>query len=131
MERCFSILALYFSQLPKNWLSNDGIISFLAVLRLRFPDVFDGLTVSKLSYEKLVEVTGIDKIERTNYTKFPKDWLLGMFKFLLLTDEEYKALDENADVRRYEQWLSQYNIDRTEVIPFFCLELVRFKMGDV
>ena len=130
MEQCFSMLSLYYAHLPENKLSNDGIIPLLAVLRLRFPEVFNGLSAGTLSYEKLIEITGIDKIDRTDYTQFSKDWLLGLLKFLLFTDEEFEALDEKDAVRNHNQWLFNYSTNRTQVMPFFCSELTRFKMED-
>ncbi len=121
------MLALYFSQLLKNRLSNSELISFLAILRLRFPNVFNNLAAGNLSYEELVTATGVNGVKSTDYTYFPTDSFLNMLKFLLFTDEEYNALDEKDDVRSYAQWLFRYHIGRTKVMAFFCSELSRFR----
>jgi len=131
MERCFCILALYFSHLPKNRLSNDAIIAFLAILRLRFPDTFAGLAAGSLTYEALLKATGIDRVERTDYTRFPRDWFLTTLQFLLLSDEEFGALDPQDPIRGHSQWLLPFGTDRKQVMPFFCSELVRFRLGSV
>jgi hypothetical protein len=131
MERCFSTLALYFSQLPDNRLSISEAVAFLSILRLRFPDVFAGLSAGSLTYDGLLEVTRVDKIQSTDYTRFSKDWFLNMLKFLLLTKEEYEALDQNDSARDFENWLIRYHIDRMKVMPFLCLELTRFKIVDI
>lgn len=131
MERCFANLSIYFAQLPENRLSIDPVVAFLAVVRLHFPAVFAKLAASSLSYEELAQATAIDRIERKDYIRFPVDWFLGMLKFLLLSDEKYRALDEADEIRRYAQWLSRYNINRTKVMAFLCSELVRFKIEDI
>lgn len=131
MERCFAHLSLYFAQLPENRLSNDPVVAFLTIVRLRFPTIFARLAAGSLSYEELAQATGIAGIARKDYLRFPTDWFVGILKFLLLTEEQFKALDAQDDIRRYGQWLFRYNIDRTKVMPFFCSELTLFKLGDI
>jgi len=131
MERCFANLSLYFAQLPKNRLSNDPLVAFLAIVRLRFPAVFAKLAASSLSYEELAQATAIAGIARKDFLHFPTDRFVGMLKFLLLTEEQYKGLDERDEIRQYGQWLFSFSIDRTKVMAFFCSELTRFKMGDI
>jgi hypothetical protein len=131
MERCFAMLSLYFAHLPKNQLSDDLVVAFLAIVRLRFPDVFAKLAGGSLSYEELARATGIDSIASKEYLHFPTGSFLGMLKFLMLTEEQFKALDEGDDIRRHSQWLFRYNWDRTKIMAFFCSELVRFRMQDI
>lgn len=131
MERCFATLSLYFAHLPENRLSNDPVVAFLAIVRLRFPDVFVKLSGGSLSYEDLAHTTGIDRIARKDYLRFPTDRFVGMLQFLMLTDEQYKALDEKDEIRQYSQWLFRYNVDRTKIMAFFCSELVQFRMQDI
>lgn len=128
MERCFSTLALYYSQLPPNWLTDDVVIAFLCVLKIRWPGVFDELAAGRLAYEALAVATGIEKMEEANHQPFNKDWFLAKLKYLLFTDEEYKALDKHDEIRSYEGWLVKYDMDRTRVMPFFCEELSRFRL---
>lgn len=131
MERCTANLSVYFAQLPENRLSNDVVIAFLAIVRLRFPAVFARLAANSLPYEELAQATAIAGIARKDYLRFPTDSFVGMLKFLLLTEEQYKALDEGDPIRRYGQWPFRYGIDRTQVMSFFCSELTRFKMADI
>jgi len=130
MERCFSMLVLYYSQLQENHLSQNEVISFLVILRLRFPDVFTNLAADNLSYDELVKATCVDKIESSDYPSFSKDHFLDDLKFLLLADEEYKALDERKHFSDSKRWLTSYHINRTKVMAFFCSELSRFKVED-
>jgi hypothetical protein len=128
MERCFAMLAMYYAQLPANRPSNDAIVGFLAVTHLRFPDVFAGLAAGNVSYDALAKATGIDRIARTDYLRFPAEWFLGVLKFLLLTEEQYKALGKDDAIHAHGQWFRRCDIERAHVIPFFCSELVRFSM---
>ncbi len=130
MERCFSILALYFSQLPENRLTNSEVVAFLSVIRLRFPEIFSLLATGRLSYHKLLESTGIDNINKTEYSRFSKDWFINILKFLLLSDEEYNELVDNDRARGFQDWLVRYHIAREKVMPFLCSELTRFKVGN-
>lgn len=130
MERCFAALTLYYAQLPENRLSHDAVITFLAILRLRFPIVFSKLATGDISYDELVKVTNIDKIERTNYLRFHAEGLLNLLKFLLLPEKQFKALDVNDSLRRYGDWLFRYSTDRCKIIPFLCADLTRFNIQD-
>ena len=83
--------------------------------------------IFNLSYEELVARTRIGNIEEDG---FPKEWLLGQLRFLLLPDNEYDALPPEDDACRFKSILFDYHIDRIEVIPLFCSELIRFEMGE-
>jgi hypothetical protein len=122
MERCFTILALYYSQLPSNRLTTAEVIGLLAIIKLRYTNVFGSLSAGKISYQELIELTGIDKIEN-------EELFLNFLKYLLIPEEDYKALDQNDKIRSYEQWHFPYNIGRNEIMPFLCSELKRFKIG--
>jgi len=129
MEQCLAILTLYFASLPPGRISHNVVVSFLAMLRLRFPEVFRLLAEGRMSYAELIEATGVDRIERADYTNFSKDSFLGILKFLLITDEEYQELDEKDGVRFSAQWLNRWTIDRLKVMPLFCAELCRFNIS--
>jgi hypothetical protein len=132
IERCFTILALYFAHIPSKRLPITHVISFLAILRLKFPDVFYALAASKLSYDDLVDKTGIDRIEQTDYSRFPKDRFICLLKFLLLTEDQYNALDEKDAIHRYGQLLDgRFDMTRTKVMALLCSDLIRFEMEEI
>ena len=130
MERCFSILSIYYSQLPRNRLTDGCIIAFLAVVRIRFPDVFEKLAVNQLSYQSFVSETMVEKIERSDHARSLRDFLLENLKLLLLSDEKYDALDSAKRNRLWEESPFFTKIERKQVIPFLCAELSRFRLAE-
>ena len=129
MERCFSILTLYFAQLQPNQTSFKEITAFLSVLRIRHPGAFDQLLNCTLTYEQLLESTNLDKIEDTDYLRFSKDWFLWAMRFFLLTDQQFEALDEK-DKHLYAQAQWPLIRHRTKVLSRICSDLVRFSLNE-
>jgi hypothetical protein len=128
MEQCCCILALYYSQLPQNQPSDNMIIPFLAIVRLRYPDIFTDLASSQITYENLVEKTKLNCINHTDYTHFPMPFFLNYLKYLLFSDEEFKTLDEQDKVRSFNQIRFGFRITRTKIMSYLCEELVRFRI---
>ena len=62
IEQCFTILSLHFAHLTEHSLSFNSMIAFLAVLRVRFLHVFRGIAAVKLSYDNVVDATGITRL---------------------------------------------------------------------
>lgn len=47
------------------------------------------------------------------------DWV----RFSILTDAEYKAIDETDNITRLSQSLWEYSVDRERLLPMFCEKL--------
>jgi hypothetical protein len=81
-----------------------------------------------LSYDALTNATSFGKII---FSGSIKEHFLNLIEYLLLTDEEYKKMNENEGTKNYDQWLNNalfyHSISRKEVIPFFCFELLKFR----
>lgn len=128
MENCFSILAIYYAQLPKNRITCPLTIPLLAVLRLKDPDIFGRLARKQMTYEGLIQATHIDLLSASEFTGSSRDWLLDRLMFLLLSDGQIRNLQNAKDISRHSGWLAPYSISRDGVIPYFCAELTRFKI---
>lgn len=128
VERCFSILALYYSQLRKGRLTIGAAIAFLSVMRVRDSPLFNELAEGQLSYESLAEKTDIEGVDATGDLGFPKSYVVTLLKFLLLTDNQYNKLGKDDDIRGHEEFLFSYGCERKRVIPFFCEELSKFRI---
>jgi hypothetical protein len=124
IEQCSTILTVYYSQLPQGYFSPSDIICFLVVLLVRHPDAFNSMAENKISYEELANNTNFNNAE------FPREKynIIDLIKYLLLSVEEYKKLDENNVLKNYDGWLRTTHFSRQEVIPFLCSELLKFKM---
>lgn len=130
MERCFSVLGLYYSQLVKGRLTDPAVIPFLAIQKIRNPRVLSQLSVSALSYDSVVKETGIETLSRADVGDGWVRELLARLRFLLLSESEYETLAQDDPVRRHEGWLAPYHIERMSVMPFLCAELSKFKIED-
>ena len=128
MENCFSILTIYYAQLPQGRLTCPLTIPLLAVLRLRKPDIFGRLAQKQITYDDLIRATRINLLDSSEFTGSSKDWFLDRLMYMLLTDGQIHNLKSTKDISYHSSWLAPYSISRDDVIPFFCAELTRFKM---
>ena len=135
MEQCFSMLSVYYSQLPNEPLSIDPVIALLALLRVRFPLIADKMAISKMSYKELAARLGFDAIpERkplADYPEFPLAAFSSLLKYLLFNSLEYDSLGRDDPLRKTFQHLeSVWKLERTRIIPHLCDEIVRFRMDE-
>ena len=129
MENCFSILAIYFAQLPQNRLSCPLTIPLLAVLRLKKPDIFGRLAHKQMTYDDLIQATHINLLASSEFTGSSREWFLDRLMYLLYSDEQINLTKDTKDISYHARWLAPFmGLPRDEVIPFFCAELTRFKM---
>ena len=135
MEQCFSMLSVYYSQLPNEPLSIDPVIALLVLLRVRFPLIADKLAVSKMSYKELAARLGLDAIPDSkplaDYPEFPQAGFSSLLKYLLFNTLEYESLGKEDPLRKSFQHLeSAWKMERTRIIPHLCDEIVRFRMDE-
>ena len=129
MERCLSVLGLYYSQLVKRRLTDPTVIPFLAIQKIRNPQLLSGLANHKVPYAALVEEADLEALARANDGNGWVGALLDRLQFMLLDDAKYQALPDNSTIRRCESWLGPL-AERTDLLPFLCQELSRFKIKD-
>lgn len=129
MERCFSLLAIYFANLPEKKFNVPVLSGFLSVLRIRFPLEFNKLMSKSLSYTELALVLKLDNINEGRGSNYPKEWFHSMLKYFLLTEIELKALGPNSEILEYASITSNYHrIERNSVVPLLCEELIKFNI---
>jgi hypothetical protein len=128
MERSISILTIYFSQLTNKPMILNLIASFLAVIKIRFPEIFDDLSTGTITFTSLVDKISLDKIDSTTYSNFPKDMFLNLLKYMLFTDTDFKAWDEKDKYSRFIYDINLgFDLERKKIIPFLCSEFMKFK----
>lgn len=125
IEKCSTVLTVYYSQLPRNRFTDPDVICFLVVLLVRFPDTFNSLAENKISYEELAKTINLNNAESSERKKFK---LIDLIEYLLLNEEEYEKLDANHELKSYDGWLRTIHFSRQEVIPFLCSELSKFRI---
>lgn len=130
MEACLSNIAAYYAQLPPNHLSCSLVISVLAVLRMKSPGIYSRLALNKISYEELIQLTGIDRVHASDYLKYSQKWLTDRLKYLLFTEEQLNAPEIDQEILHHAKWVGHGLglSSKNEIIPMFCAELSRFKI---
>ncbi len=128
MERCFTILSLYYSQLPERRLTDGIIIPFLAIIKIQHSDIFNHLLENNLSYEDFVKFIDIEKVNQSGYEYYSFDYLMDDFKYLLMTDDQCEALESKDENSQNSSRFTRIRMDRKQVIPFFCSELIKFSI---
>ena len=130
IEKFFTIISIYYSSLPRKQFTIPIIIGFLAVIKVRFPDIFYKLSGNNIDYNELdkkLELSSIPiKRQDDNTTK---NWFISLLEYFLLTDEEYEQKQEDNKINDYSRMFNRYkNIDRNNAISILCKKLTLFKI---
>ena len=129
LERTYTNLAVFYASSAENQLRLVTIISFLAVIKVIDPLVYEALLHQKITYEELCQQTGLSDEEQED-RKMTKLQILAIWlKFSLITNEQFEQLDENDPVKSLEQSLWQYDIGRERLIPIFIQKLSMFTVA--
>jgi hypothetical protein len=134
MEKVFVELSLYYTSLPQNQITNEFLIATLAVLKIKKPDAYGSLKMTRLPFDQFMRETRLDTLPNDASRGVSKDWIQGFVGFLLMPDQDLqKKLQEDPDPNkgagRYGRWLMRFDLDRKKVIPFLCSRLDRFSVN--
>jgi hypothetical protein len=126
LERVYTNIAVFYAASAKNQIRLVPIISFLAVIKVVNPAIYDGLLHKTISYDELCEKTGVSVEEQIDRDMRKLQFLSMWLKYALITDEEFKLLDENDRIRNFGESLWNYNIERQQLVPIFIQKLSMF-----
>ena len=119
MERLFTNVAVFYATASENQLRIPGLTAALAVIRIRYPLVYQRLREQRVSHgEFFVAVPELQQIPKDDeIVKYVQDW----FKYCLMTDVELKELGKDSDVMRFGEGLSRYGTGgRDTILPHLC-----------
>lgn len=128
IERVFVLLALYYSSLPRNQLTNGMFIALLAILKVKQPSLYRALSVQSMDSAKFFAETRLDRLVKGNGDSVDREWMMNILNYCLFSDAELEAVPDGTGPRRMGQWLMRYDMNRHRVIPFFCRSLDRFSI---
>lgn len=129
LERVYTNLAVFYASSAENQLRLVPIVSFLAVVKVVDPSIYEALLHQRITYEELCQQTGLSDAEHENHNLRKLQFLAMWLKFSLITDEQFGQLDENDRVRNFGQSLFQYNVERARLIPIFIQKLSMFTVA--
>lgn len=129
LEKVFTNLAIIYSTSAENHLRIVPIIVFIAVVKVVNPNVFGNLLLGEISFLILCERLGFRELNEAEEGKRKLFRLMNWVRFSMLTESEYQGIDENDPIRRFDQSLWQYSVDRESLLPMFCKKLSMFTVN--
>ncbi len=127
LEKVFTYYALFYSLTTGKPYSPAGIFSFLVVTRVINSDLYILLSRQSADLESIIKEEKLDCDYSTHrellYIEKINLWL----RFCLLSDEEYNALEEGSDVKRFDGSLWNYGLDREKIVPYICSIIDMYK----
>lgn len=129
LEKVFTNLAIIYSTSGENHLRLVPIIVFIAVVKVVNPNVFGNLLLGKISFSTLCEQLGFHELNEEEESKRKLFWMMNWVRFSILSESEYQVVDANDQIKRFEQTLWQYNVDRERLLPIFCQKLSMFSVN--
>lgn len=129
LEKVFTNLAVIYSTSAKNHLRLVPIITFISIMKVVMPNIFNKIALGKISYAELCNDIGLHKLDENNNEERNLFWTMNWIRFSILTDAEYGQLDEADPIKRYGDSLCQYHVDRERLIPIFCQKLNMFTVN--
>lgn len=129
LEKVFTNLAIIYSTSGENHLRLVPIIVFIAVVKVVNPNVFGNLLLGKISFSSLCEQIGLPGINEEEGGNRKLFWLMSWIRFSMLTELEYQGLDANDPIKRFQQSLWEYSVDRERLLPIFCQKLSMFMVN--
>lgn len=129
LEKVFTNLAIIYSTSGENHLRLVPIIVFIAVVKVVNPNVFGNLLLGKISFSSLCEQIGLPGINEEEGGNRKLFWLMSWIRFSMLTELEYQGLDANDPIKRFQQSLWEYSVDRERLRPIFCQKLSMFMVN--
>lgn len=126
LERVYTNLAVFYASSAENQLRLVPLISFLAVIKVIDPSVYEALLHQKITYEELCQKTGLPEQDQEDRNLRKLQFLAMWLKFALITDEQFEQLDENDRIRGLGESLWRYSVERQRLMPTFIQKLSMF-----
>lgn len=129
LERVYTNLAVFYASSSENQLRFVRVISFLAIIKVVDPSVYEALLNQKITYDELCEKTGLSEHEQEDRNLKKLQFIAMRLKFLLITDEQFEQLDERDRIRDFNKSLWKYDVERERLIPIFIQKLSMFTVA--
>ncbi len=116
IEKCFSLMTLFFANSNNQKITLSEIIPLFALLKIRYATLFDKLKNKELFYNELNSVLELNKVQENTYYRSNFDWLNNILKYFLLTDNEFNALDENDEIKSFKRYFPTTHVSNRNYI---------------
>ena len=103
MEKVFSYIVLFLATLNREKYDPD-LITFLAILKVRKPEIFELLREGAIDSSELLDKLELPKFRKVNDPNNDFQWLRGQFQYLLNAD----VSEELPDYKVYQQMFGRH-----------------------
>ena len=124
LEKVHTNITVYYLAFAQGHLDLPQLVSFLAIVKVVNPTVYERLSLKSMTYNELRTATNLPEDNDKNYDSMGA--ILRWLKFPLLTDLQFEALNANDHIRKFANHTYDKGLDRGEVIPFFTQKLNMF-----
>ncbi len=129
LEKVFTNLAIIYSTSGENHLRLVPIFVFISVVKVFKPNVYGNLLLEKITYTALCEQLSFHELSEEAKDNRALFNLMNWVRFSMLSDSEYKKINEDDPISKFEQILWQYSTDRKRLLPYFCQKLSMFTVN--
>ena len=124
LEKVYTNISLFYAACPENYYRSVPIITFLAVIKIVNRPLFDRICQNSITYKEIGESIKFDQ----NKSKERMRWIMGWVRYTLLTEEQFKDLPANDEIKEYGQVHACYNIEREKIMYYFAQKLTIFNI---
>jgi|GEM_PF-6026872 len=100
-------------------------IAMIPILKVKRPEVFDGLREKKVSLKELENILRLDESDPKRHCH---SVMRAYLQFCLMSHEEYEELPEGHDAGRCNDICIRYGIESSDIIPWFCKQFESFNV---
>lgn len=129
LEKVFTNIAVFYASSSENHLRLTPLISFLSVIKVMYPSLFNDLLHQKATYANVCSITGLTDEDNDGEHERILLLIMSWVKFALISEEDFKELDEQDRIKTYAQSLWQYNTERESLIPNISQKLSMFRVA--
>lgn len=127
LEKVFTNLAIIYSTSHENSFRVFPVFVLLSILKVVDPTVFSAIANNNFSFNQLSKKVGLSNLKEDDNREIFH--VMNWMKYIMMTDDEFNELDPNDPVLRYGNGLFRYNIDRRNILAFFCSKMTLFKVN--
>ncbi len=128
LERVFTNIAILYSSSSERHLRLVPIIVFISVIKVVNTSLFQSLLHRKATYEEVCSKVGLSDDMDPEDSEYNRKlhWLMMWVKYSLISEHEFRALDEEDRLKGLGQNLWEYSVERENLIPIFIQQLSMF-----
>jgi len=130
IEKVFAVMTIYYSSSPSQHIAHPFLVSFLSILKVRHPGIYQPLAKANISITDFFQQSGLKQIHVEDGEPFNKESFVDMLDYCLMSDQELESAISNtakprSRLAQMENWLGR---NRRKVIPTLCWHLDRFSL---